>query len=254
MGKAMNWLTRSVTELEIDDATAVPKTQEDATAPAGVPWSDNRVQDILGEAAAPANLEQRAGLIFAMDATASRSPTWAKALKVQAAMFSAFAPGLKVQLVYFRGQEFKASEWSWRAEDLARAMRDVTCLTGGTQIARVLTHSFAMAEQGRVSALVYVGDCMEEAREELAGLARKLGARGVKAFMFQEGDDPAATTSFREIAALTGGAYCKLGAHSAAQLKELLSAAAAYAAGGKEGLARLAKEQPAARLLLAQLK
>ena len=85
-------------------------------------------------------------------------------------------------------------------------MRGVCCVTGGTQIGRVLSHGFAEAERGEVSALVYVGDSMEESQTELASLARRLGGRGVKAFMFQDSDDPAVAASFREIAELTRGA------------------------------------------------
>jgi hypothetical protein len=95
---------------------------------------------------------------------------------------------------------------------------------------------------------------MEESREALAAEARKLGARGVEAFLFHEGGDPAAAAAFGEIAALTQGAYCQLGSQSAAELKQLLSAAAAYAAGGRAALAQLAKAEPAARLLLTQMK
>jgi hypothetical protein len=95
---------------------------------------------------------------------------------------------------------------------------------------------------------------MEESAEELAALAGRLGVRGVKAFLFHEGHDPAAAVSFRAIAELTKGAYCALGNQSAAELKELLSAAAAYAAGGTRALALLAEERPAARLLLTQMK
>jgi hypothetical protein len=44
----------------------------------------------------------RGRLIFAMDATASRQPTWDLASELQAEMFRA-ASGLEIKLVYFRG-------------------------------------------------------------------------------------------------------------------------------------------------------
>ena len=59
--------------------------------------------------------------------------------------------------------------------------------------------------------------------------------------MFQEGDDAIAEQAFREIARLTGGAWCRFDPGAAAQLRELLRAAAAYAAGGREALLRLSK-------------
>jgi hypothetical protein len=71
--------------------------------------------------------------------------------------------------------------------------------------------------------------------------------------MFQEGHDPAAEAAFREIARLTGGAWCRFDAGSAAQLRDLLRAAAAYAAGGRDALTRLARGAPRAAALLEQL-
>ena len=217
------------------------------------PWDDPRIKAILGPAADAATLKGRK-LIFAMDATGSRQPTWDRAIEMQASMFSAFTTGLQVQLVYFRGGEFYASPWSRKPEELAAGMRGVACRAGLTQIGRVLLHACEEAERDGVSALVYVGDCMEESQAKLAALARRLGARGVKAFLFQDSEDPAVAASFREIAELTGGAYCRLGSQSAAELKELLAAAAAYAAGGQSALVQLSASQPAARLLLTQMK
>jgi hypothetical protein len=213
------------------------------------------VLEILGASAQSRRIaEGSRGLIFAMDATASREPSWQRALHVQASMFSAFSVGLRVQLVWFRGREFHASAWKTNAMELADEMRGVTCRAGSTQIGAVLAHAYTEAEEGRLAALVYVGDCMEERRGHLADLARKLRMRGVKAFMFQEGMDGAASTSFAEIAELTGGAYCGLSENSAAELKDLLAGVAAYAAHGREGLLRLAQQQPAAGGLLTQIK
>jgi hypothetical protein len=54
--------------------------------------------------------------------------------------------------------------------------------------------------------------------------------------MFHEGNDAVATHAFQQIAKLTGGAYCHFDASSADQLKRLLGAVAAYAAGGTVAL------------------
>ena len=65
----------------------------------------------------------RGRLIFAIDATASRQPTWDLALGLQADMFRAVKEvgGLDVQLVYFRGfGETRASKWVSDPEALAR--------------------------------------------------------------------------------------------------------------------------------------
>lgn len=215
-----------------------------------LPWEDVRVQQILG----PSGTLEPGGLVFAMDATFSRSATWAEALSVQGSMFQAFGPGLKVQLVYFRGVEFYASRWTRHAAGLAKEMRGVRCKTGATQIARVLAHCETVATREGMRALVYVGDAMEEDADLLLGHAAKLAQRSIPLFMFQEGGDARAQTVFQELARVTNGAYVRFDEASASRLKDLLAAAAVYAGGGRGALAALAKQQPAARLLLEQMK
>jgi hypothetical protein len=191
---------------------------------------------------APAGGSKRGRLLFAMDATMSRQPTWDMALALQADMFEAVktAGGLDVQLVYFRGAgECRASRWVADPSELARLMTRVTCAGGYTQIGKVLSHALAEARARKINAVVYVGDCMEESVDELCGRAGELALLGVPAFLFQEGGDSRASTAFKEIAHLTKGAWCRFDAGAAGQLKELLSAVAVYAAGGREALQAL---------------
>ena len=79
---------------------------------------------------------------------------------------------------------------------------------------------------------------------------------GVPMFLFQEGHDAAANIAFGELARLTGGAHCRFDQGSADQLRELLSAVAVYASGGRKALADLSKsaQGKGARLLLEQIK
>lgn len=198
----------------------------------------------------------RGRLIFAMDATMSRQPTWDMALGLQANMFSAVSAvgGLDVQLIYFRGfGECRASKWVKDPEGLAKLMTKVSCRGGHTQIGRVLSHARKETKKAKVSALVYVGDCMEENIDDLSTIAGELGLLRVPVFLFQEGYEPTAETAYREIARLTGGAYCRFDAGSAAQLRELLSAVAVYAAGGRKALEDYSGRKPGARALLEQL-
>ncbi len=200
---------------------------------------------------------QHGRLIFAMDATASRQPAWNMALRLQADMFAEVAAigGLDVQLVYFRGfNECRASGWANTPEALAQSMRAIACEGGHTQIGKVLTHARRETERRKVDALVYVGDSMEEEIDHLAALAGELGLLRLPVFVFQEGYDGGAETAFREIARLTKGAYCRFDAGSADALRELLRAAAAYAAGGRAALESLSQRGGQARRLLEQLK
>lgn len=197
----------------------------------------------------------RGRLIFALDATASRQPSWDRAARVQGQMFveAERLGGLEVQLVYYRGfAECRASRWVDRPGELVRLMSGVMCRAGETQIARVLRHAQKQAAEGRVHALVFVGDACEESLDELAGLAGELGLRGVKAFLFREGGDAKAAQAFARIAELTGGAHCRFDAASPDQLRQLLGAVAAYAAGGRRALLAAAAGSGGPVRLLAQ--
>ncbi|MDZ7602088.1 MAG: VWA domain-containing protein [Hoeflea sp.] len=193
-------------------------------------------------------------LAFALDATMSRQPTWDSACKLQAEMFDAVGKTaeLSVQLVYFRGLgECRASRWVTDTSQLANLMSRIDCRGGQTQIGRVLRHVADEAKSRPVSALVYIGDAMEEEIDKLAVIAGELALRKVPCFMFHEGHDPAAALGFREIARVTGGAYVRFDQNAAAELAALLRAVAAYATGGRPALEKAGGS--AARLLLEQM-
>ena len=78
-------------------------------------------------------------MIFAMDATGSREPTWEMAGKLHREMGAALG-SLTLQLVFFGGTECKASGWVTGGQRLAELMTKVRCATGYTQIGRVLRH------------------------------------------------------------------------------------------------------------------
>jgi len=215
-----------------------------------LPAKPSAKQDIdafLGRAAKLPSLALAKGrLIFAIDATMSRQPTWTKATAIQSDMFEVAQAigGLAVQLVYFRGRgEFRASDWTASPTVLANRMRDVRCSSGFTQLCRVLSHAAAEASRTKVGALVYVGDAFEESADEAAAEAGRLALLGVPAFMFHEGDDPHAGAVFRDIARLTKGVYARFDSGAAKHLRDLLMAAAIYATGGAVALREHAKKQ-----------
>lgn len=199
----------------------------------------------------------RGRLIFALDATMSRQPTWDSACHLQADMFKEAGAigGLDVQLVYYRGlTECRASHWVSQPERLASLMEKIDCRGGHTQIGRILGHARKEGDGRKVQAVVFVGDAMEEPIDDLCAAAGELGLLGVPVFMFQEGSEPVAENAFREIARLSRGAYCRFAPGAAHELAELLRAAAAYAAGGMKALADLsARRNAGAQLLLRQM-
>jgi hypothetical protein len=187
-------------------------------------------------------------LIFGMDATASREPSWDRACHIQGEMFSQTDAlgGLDIQLCYYRGfGEFEASQWMSSSHELLKRMTAVTCLGGTTQIEKVLRQAIQQTKQKKVQALVFVGDCMEEDVDRLCQLAGELGILGVPAFMFHEGSEPVAQRAFKQIAHLSRGAYCSFDATSAEQLRDLLNAVAVYAAGGRAALQDFSKSNSA---------
>jgi hypothetical protein len=248
------------------DAPAATRTAAPTASPAagGVPArgasADTDVAAFITKmkSLAPAVTGERGRLVFAMDATMSRAPTWDMALKLQGEMFAAVKEvgGLDVQLIYFRGMgECRASKWVSDPDALARLMRGVGCEGGLTQIGKVLSHALDESRRRKVNALVYVGDSMEEDVDRLCARAGELGLLGVPVFVFQEGGDETAARAFREIARLTKGVFCRFDPGSARQLRDLLTAVAVYAAGGRKALLALGgkSEGAGARLLLAQL-
>ena len=206
------------------------------------PSSSKQVADFLERVAAAAPTKragQRGRLVFAIDATASREPTWDIACQIQAEMFTETKElgGLDIQLCFYRGfGEFKKTEWLSRSQDLVARMVKVRCLAGRTQIAKLLRHVASETQSDKVDALVFVGDVVEEDVDELGHLAGELGLLGTPAFIFHEGGEPVSARAMKQIAKLSGGAYCPFDMGSAKQLSELLRAVAVYSAGGRRAL------------------
>src|SRR5215472_11560999 len=157
-----------------------------------LPTASQRVSDFLAKVQSQAS--HRGRLIFIVDATGSRQPTWDASARLQAQMFEEAGKlgTLDVQLVYFRGLadfggECKASRWTNDARELAHLMARVTCQTGHTQIGRALEHARKEHQAQPISAVVYVGDMCEEQAQALYDATASLS--GVPSFLFQEGGD-----------------------------------------------------------------
>ena len=242
-------------------AGSVPAARSAAGVPAASSSSEAEVAEFVTrlKSLAPSAAEGRGRLVFAMDATMSRQPAWDMALELQAGMFQAVKEvgSLDVQLIYFRGAgECRTSKWVSNPDALARLMTSVECHGGYTQIRKVLSHAAKEAAARKVNALVFVGDAMEEDVDDLCGRAGALALVGVPVFLFQEGNEPQASRAFKEIARLTKGAHCRFDAGSAKQLRELLTAVAVYAAGGRKALLALSEKRDGqgARLLIENMK
>ncbi|MEF2073256.1 VWA domain-containing protein [Consotaella aegiceratis] len=201
------------------------------------------------------SIQDRGRLIFALDATMSRQPTWDRACRLQGEMFTAVEGigSLAVQLLYYRGfSECRASKWVGDAAALRDLMTRIDCRGGHTQISKVLAHARRETGRHRVNALVFIGDAVEEGVDDLCRAAGELGVLGLPCFMVQEGRESTVETAFREIARLSGGAYLRFDEGSAAALSNLLRAVAAFASGGYAALERDISQE--GRLLLEQMR
>jgi len=226
----------------------VPGGERDTRLPAGRS-SRSEIDAFLQKVAAtpaPRAAGRRGRLLFAIDATASREPTWDIACQIQSEMFSATGDigGLEVQLAFYRGfGEMKVTKWLESSEELVRRMLRVRCLAGRTQIRKLLRHALKETRKQKVDALVFVGDVVEEDIDELGQMAGEMGLVGTPVFVFQEGGEPISRSAFQQVARLSGGAYCSLDAGSAAQLRDLLTAVAVFSTGGRRALEDLGKAQ-----------
>src|SRR5262249_29263513 len=200
----------------------------------------------------------RGRIAFIIDATGSRERTWDAATQLQGEMFSEAANlgGLEMQVTYFGGfNNVARSGWASEPREPQPFIGRVRCATGQTKYARALAHVRAERRRQPINAVILIGDMLEEEPRTLYDAA---GGLGVPCFCFQEGVDfhhpetLALHEAFTEMARLTKGAYCAFDSNSIAQLRELLRAVAAFAAGGLTALSDLRSE--AAVKLLGQLK
>ena len=208
--------------------------------------SDQEIDAFLQQAKQLSVSSQSSGrLIFALDATASRERTWDHACHLQSEMFleTREMGQLSVQLCHYGGiNNFSASRWLQNTDSLLRQMNQVHCQGGHTQIARLLQHTLKQTRQQTVQAVIFIGDCVEEPVDFLCQLAGQLGIHSTPLFIFQEGRDITAHRAFKQMAKLSGGAYCRFDDGSAATLKALLGAVAVYATGGRQALLEYAKK------------
>ncbi|QPC87637.1 VWA domain-containing protein [Mesorhizobium sp. NBSH29] len=240
----------------MNDRKTSQVTQQKVEKPAPVRSGAGEIEAFVRHARALATVQKDGGrLILALDATMSRQPTWDLACQLQAQMFDATgkAGALNVQLVYFRGLgECRSSKFTDDTAVLKDLMARIECRGGHTQIGKVFSHALTEHKGGKVNAVVFIGDAMEEAVDDLAAKAGALGLRGVPLFLFQEGHDPTTESAFKEFARLSKGAWFRFDRNAAAALAKLLSAVAVFATGGLAALE--ARDRPEDRLMIEHLR
>jgi hypothetical protein len=231
--------------------------------------TDNNDKAQAGPSAVDKFLEKATGrsqgvgrIVFAIDATASRGPTWDMARGLTGDMIrEATSVGrLELQLVFFRGgsdsrEECVASDWISDPTRFAQIIAKVECRAGYTQITRALAHGRRETTKDKVNAMVLIGDACEPVEDTMDSVsveAAELGRSKLPVFAFLEGRDALAETGFHKIAELSGGAFGRFDAGGVKQLGELIKAVAAFAAGGAQALE--GRQDEASMLLLEQMR
>src|SRR3977135_3456567 len=164
-------------------ATDVPSAKSTGKAgslPETKPSASEDIAAFVAKARAmsPHAAGARGRLVFALDATMSRQPTWAMACALQADMFreAASLGSLDIRLVYYRGlNECRASGWISDTAQLAKLMAKIDCQGGSTQIGKVLSEARREAVASAVRAVVFVGAAMEEGIDQLCAKAGEHG-------------------------------------------------------------------------------
>ena len=199
----------------------------------------------------PALREERARLVFAVDATASRSAAWEAAKELTDILFEAIPGKLDVALAVHGGgrvHTFTAfTDDAGRLRDMAMGIR---CRSGDTRLIDILAR--AVREKPKV--VVYIGDCFEESQREAVSVAEQLKAQGTRVIFLRDGNDRTAARVFPKLAALTGGAVLPFDLSSLGRLRELLGAVAVLAVGGEHLLEEKRETLPGAVLLLGYLE
>src|SRR5689334_4529710 len=158
------------------DVTASKDAAKSRSLPESKPSTSDDIAAFVARARAMSPHAQggRGRLIFALDATMSRQPTWDMACALQADMFreAASLGSLDIRLVYYRGfNECRASAWISDSAQLAKLMGKIDCRGGNTQIGKVLAEARREAVASGVRAGVFVGDGMEEQVGAVCGKA-----------------------------------------------------------------------------------
>ena len=145
---------------------------------------------------------------------ASRRGTGPPTSRARCSLAAAALGGLKIQLCFYRGfGEFKVSPWTSRAAELVRMMTSVSCRAGETQIRQVLQHAVNEAQKERVSALVFVGDCVRGECRRAGDDRRATGdARRACVHVPRGAVIRSPPTRSRRSPASASGAYCQFDA------------------------------------------
>jgi hypothetical protein len=189
-------------------------------------------------------------LLLGLDATASREATWKHAKRMTHTLIETLPGQLEVALAAFGGGRLHTvTRYTTDPGKLGVKAAKIYCEAGYTKLLDLLSHAAAL----NADVVLYIGDAFEESPRRAGKIADRLGKRGTRVIILQEGDDGHAADVFAEIAERTGGALLPFDISSFDRIgKELLELVAVLAVEGVEAV-EAQKDTPAAQLLLSNL-
>jgi hypothetical protein len=195
----------------------------------------------------------RARLVFAVDATASRSAAWDTAREVTDTLFQALPGELDVALAVHGGSRVHTFTDFVRDPNILRdTAAGISCKTGTTQLVDIMRRT---ANAAGVKVLLYIGDTFEEEIAEARAAADALKARGIRLIVLH--DEPErnqdAADVFADLARRADGLVLPFDASAAARVRDILEAVAVLAVGGVKLLQQKKNTLTAAPLLLSHL-
>jgi hypothetical protein len=205
----------------------------------------------LAEAAVVAPRAPR--MVFALDATASRQHAWDAARAVTDSLFTAVPGGIEIALAaHGGGQATRFGAFHRNVGPLRDEAASIVCRAGHTRMLDLVELSL---KHTSVRAFVYIGDCFEEDPVRGLALADMMRLRGTKLIVLHDLSTASREDAifFAAMAARTGGMVLPFDANSLEHLRDVLSALAAYVAGGRSLLQSRCLTSPASRLLLENL-
>jgi hypothetical protein len=174
-------------------------------------------------------------IIFAYDATGSRSSAWELAKSIQADMVEEVLQygAVEVKIVVYRdrlagdAEYLQSSEWSNDRAYLEAYMAPITCYGGGGNDGESVDEAlgFALKQDPPADAVILIGDepVVSRKRPEAYQQASELGGKGIPVFAFQEGNRHQTKIDFQTIAENSGGIYDQFTSKSPEDLKDRLT-------------------------------
>lgn len=200
----------------------------------------------------PTMTAQRALLVFAVDATASRAAAWEAAKQLTDRFFTAVPGELDVAFAAHGASRIQIfTPYLPEATALRKLAAGVRCRAGYTRLLPILQR----ATETGAAVVVYIGDVFEESEGKALRLAEMLKLRGTRVIILHDtcSRDRDDGEIFRAIAERTGGAVLPFSVDALERLGQMLEAVPVLAVGGEELVKKKQETMPGATLLLEHL-